>query len=64
MPTGFHMLHIVNQNDWAKIHPTETTQLIIWKVHVAHNREHGYHDSLYSTEVTQLYLQVDDFIAS
>jgi hypothetical protein len=33
-------------------------------VHVAHDREHDYHDSLYSVEVAQLYPQVGDFIAS
>jgi hypothetical protein len=40
------------------------TQLIMWKVRVAHGREHGYHDNLYSTDVAQLYPQVGDFIAS
>jgi hypothetical protein len=39
-------------------------QLIVWKVHAAHDCEHGYHDSLHSAEVAQLYPQVDDFIAS
>jgi hypothetical protein len=34
----------------------------MWKVHVAHDREHGYHDSLYSIEVAQLYPQVGDSI--
>jgi hypothetical protein len=34
------------------------------KVHVARDHEHGYHDSFYSTEVAQLYLQVGDFIAN
>jgi hypothetical protein len=27
---------------------TNQTPLIVWKVHVAHDREHGYHDSLHS----------------
>jgi hypothetical protein len=36
------------------------SQLIVWKVHVAHDRE--YHDSLHYVEVAQLYLQVDDSI--
>jgi hypothetical protein len=36
----------------------------VWKVHVAHDHEHGYHDSLHSVEVAQLYPQVGDFIAS
>jgi hypothetical protein len=34
----------------------------VWKVHVAHDREHGYHDSLHSAEVAQLYPQVGDSI--
>jgi hypothetical protein len=34
----------------------------VWKVHVAHDREHGYHDSLHSTEDAQLYPQVGDSI--
>jgi hypothetical protein len=44
--------------------PADPTQQIMWKVHVTHDREYGYHDSLYSTEVAQLYPQVGDFIAS
>jgi hypothetical protein len=31
-------------------------------VHVAHDREHGYHDSLHTAEVAQLYPQVGDSI--
>jgi hypothetical protein len=27
----------------------------VWKVHIAHDREHDYHDSLHSVEVAQLY---------
>jgi hypothetical protein len=42
--------------------PIGPTQLIMWKVHVTHDREHGYHDSLYSAEVAQLYPQIGDFI--
>jgi hypothetical protein len=34
----------------------------VWKVHVAHDREHGYHDSLHSAEVAHLYPQVGDSI--
>jgi hypothetical protein len=34
----------------------------MWKVHVAHDHEHGYHDSLHSAEVAQLYPQVGDSI--
>jgi hypothetical protein len=41
---------------------TNHTPLIMWKVHVAHDREHGYHDSLHSAEVAQLYPQVGDSI--
>jgi hypothetical protein len=40
-------------------HPNQKSQLIVWKVHV---REHGYHDSLHSAEVAQLYPQVGDSI--
>jgi hypothetical protein len=40
------------------------SQQIVWKVHVAHDREHDYHDNLHSTEVAQRYPQVGDFIAS
>jgi hypothetical protein len=39
-------------------------QLIVWKVHVSHDHEHGYNDSLDSADVAQLYPQVGDFIAS
>jgi hypothetical protein len=34
----------------------------MWKVHVAHDREHDYHDSIHSTEVAQLYPQIGDSI--
>jgi hypothetical protein len=34
----------------------------MWKVHVAHDRENGYHDSSHSIEVAQLYPQVSDSI--
>jgi hypothetical protein len=36
----------------------------MWKVHVAHDHEYDYHDSLHSAEVAQFYPQVGDFIAS
>jgi hypothetical protein len=42
--------------------PNHQSQLIMWKVHAAHDREHGYHDCLYSIEVAQLYPQVGDSI--
>jgi hypothetical protein len=38
------------------------SQLIMWKVHVTHDREHDYHDSLQSIEVAQLYPQVGDSV--
>jgi hypothetical protein len=51
-----------------RLDPTRTVptkpQLIVSKVHATHDREYGYHDSLYSVEVAQLYPQVGDFIAS
>jgi hypothetical protein len=34
----------------------------VWKVHAAHDHEHGYHDNLHSIEVAQLYPQVGDSI--
>jgi hypothetical protein len=34
----------------------------VWKVHVAHDRQHSYHDSLHSIEVAQLYPRVGDSI--
>jgi hypothetical protein len=43
---------------------TNHTPLIVRNVHVAHDREHDYHDNLHSAEVAQLYPQVSDFIAS
>jgi hypothetical protein len=43
---------------------TIQTPLIMWKVHVTHDREHDCHDSLHSAEVAQLYPQVGDFIAN
>jgi hypothetical protein len=47
--------------DW--LDPTQPkSQLIVWKVLVTHDREHGYHDNLHSVEVAQLYPQVSDFI--
>jgi hypothetical protein len=53
-----------NQRDQDKPNQNQHnhTQLIVWKIHVAHHYEHDYHDSLHSTEVAQLYPQVGDFI--
>jgi hypothetical protein len=34
----------------------------VWKIHVAHDREHDYHDNLHSAKVAQLYPQVGDSI--
>jgi hypothetical protein len=53
-----------NQTQLPNQIQTTITQLVMWKVHVAHDREHGYHDNLHSTEVAQFYPQVSDFIAS
>jgi hypothetical protein len=71
-PTSSQNMHIgftpaaYHEPDW--LDPTQTVptkpQLIVWKVHAAHDREHSYHDSLHSAEVVQLYPQVGDFIAS
>jgi hypothetical protein len=51
-----------------RLDPTQTVptkpQLIVWKVHAAHDHEHSYHDSLHSVEVAWVYPQVGDFIAS
>jgi hypothetical protein len=55
---------VANQNPALDQTQINHTPLIMWKVHVAHDREHGYHDSLHSAEVAQLYPQVGDFIAS
>jgi hypothetical protein len=52
----------------VRLDPTQTSQpnskLIVWKVHVAHDCEHDYYDSLHSAEIAQLYSQIGDFIAS
>jgi hypothetical protein len=53
-----------NQTQLPNQIQTTITQLVMWKVHVAHDREHGYHDNLHSTKVAQFYPQVSDFIAS
>jgi hypothetical protein len=37
---------VANQNPALDQTQTNHTPLIIWKVHVARDREHGYHDSL------------------
>jgi hypothetical protein len=61
-----HLLHTMNQTDKTQtrqIQPNQT-QLIMWKVDAAHDREHSYHDSLHNAEVGQLYPQLGDFIAS
>jgi hypothetical protein len=57
-PAAYHEL------DWLDSNPTDPTQLVMWKVHIAHDREHDYHDSLHSAEVAQLCPQVGDFIVS
>jgi hypothetical protein len=55
-----HLLHTITRPTTSN--PNQKSQLIVWKVHVAHDREHGYHDSLHSTEFAQLYPQVGDSI--
>jgi hypothetical protein len=66
MATGFAPAawHEPNHKTQTQQNQPNQTHLIMWKVHVAHNREHDYHDSLHSTDVAQLYPQVGDFIAS
>jgi hypothetical protein len=67
MPTGFTPAgyHEPNQLDSKPIRNNPIiTQLIVSKVHVAHDHEHGYHNSLHYAEVAQLYPQVGDFIDS
>jgi hypothetical protein len=60
-PAAYHELDRLDSNPAG---PTYQTQLIMWKVHVAHDHEHDYHDSLHSLENAQLYPQVGDFIVS
>jgi hypothetical protein len=54
----------MNQTDYTPTRQIQAnqTQLIMWKVHVAHDHEHVYHDSLHFVEVAQLYTQAGDFI--
>jgi hypothetical protein len=65
MHTGFAhaTYHKPDRLDPTWTIPTKL-QLIVWKVHAAHDREHDYHDNLHSAEVAQLYPQIGDFIAS
>jgi hypothetical protein len=51
-PTAWHEPN--HQTETQQNEPNQT-QLTMWKVHVAHDREHDYHDNLYSAEVAQLY---------
>jgi hypothetical protein len=46
---------VANENPALDQTQTNHTPLIMWKVHVALDREHDYHDSLHSIEVAQLY---------
>jgi hypothetical protein len=59
-----HLLHTITRSTRSNQtrDPNQRSQLIMWKVHVAHDHEHGYHDSLHSAEVAQLYPQVGDSI--
>jgi hypothetical protein len=64
-PNRAHRSHPYSQTNQTQ-YPTRPKptipQLIVWKVHAAHDREHDYHDSLYSTEVAKLYPQLGDSI--
>jgi hypothetical protein len=62
MHAGF-AIAAYHEPDRLVSNPADPTQLIMWKVHVAHDCEHDYHDSLHSADVAQLYPQVGDFIA-
>jgi hypothetical protein len=55
--------HEPTHQDSNSIDPTQQSPTNRVKFHVAHDREHSYHDSLNSIEVAQLYPQVGDFIA-
>jgi hypothetical protein len=59
-----HPCSQTNQTQYSTRPKPTISQLIMWKVHAAHDRKHGYHDSLHSAEIAQLYPQVGDFIAS
>jgi hypothetical protein len=54
-PAAYHEPDWLDSNQADPTQPNQT-QLIMWKVHATHDREHGYHDSLHSVEVAQLYL--------
>jgi hypothetical protein len=54
--------HNLDRLDPTQTIPTKKSQLIVWKVHVAHDREHVYHDNLHSAEVAQLYTLVSDSV--
>jgi hypothetical protein len=56
------LTHVANQNPALDQIQTNHTPLTVWKVHVTHDREHDYHDSLHSTEVAQFYSQVGDTV--
>jgi hypothetical protein len=60
-PAAYHELDRLDSNPTDLTQPNPTNHV---KVHVAHDREHAYHDSLHSTEFAQLYPQVGGFIAS
>jgi hypothetical protein len=62
--TGLTPAAEINQNPALDQTQANNTPLIVWKVHVANDREHDCHDSLHSVEVAQLYPHVGDFIAS
>jgi hypothetical protein len=60
---AWHLLHTKNQTNYTQLELSQPNpQLIMWKVHAAHDCEQDYHDSLHSAEVAQLYPQVGDFV--
>jgi hypothetical protein len=61
MHTGFAPA-AYHEPNWLDPGDPNHTQLIMWKVHAAHDHEHVYHDSWHSAEVAQLYPQVGDSI--
>jgi hypothetical protein len=60
-PTTYHEPDRLDSTLEDLTQPNPTNRV---KVHVAHDREHSYHESLHSAEVAQLYPRVGDFIAS
>jgi hypothetical protein len=61
-PVAYHKLNQLDQDNPPD--PTQPYPTNHMKVHLAHDREPDYQDSLHSAKDTQLYPQVGDFIAS